>query len=67
MMTELEMSLTLGIISEPEKNFVKVDPVLHAEVMYLKHVFSIIQCQRSEVGRLTGDTWAALLPWHSLN
>jgi hypothetical protein len=66
-MTELEMSLTLGIMNEPVQNRVNVDPLLHAEIMYLKHVFLINQHQRQEIGTFNPDTWADLLPWHSLN
>lgn len=66
-MTELEMSLTLGLMIEPERNFVKMDPLIQSEIMYLKHIFSIARTQRSEVGRVNPDFWADLLPWHSLN
>ncbi len=67
MMTELEMSLTLGMMSEPEKNRVNVDPLIQAEVMYLKQIFDIAKLQRKEVGRANPDSWALLLPWHSAN
>lgn len=67
MMTELELSLTLGMVCEPEANRVKVDPLLNAEVMYLKHIFTIAGAQRREIGRVNPDIWAELLPWHSLN
>lgn len=66
-MTELEMSMTLGLMSEPELNRVKVDPVIEAEIMYLKHIFAISRLQRAEVGRVNPDVWAELLPWHSMN
>lgn len=66
-MTELEMSLTLGLMSEPEQNRVTVDSVIQAEIMYLKHIFCIAKVQREEVGRANPDLWAELLPWHSLN
>ena len=66
-MTELEMSLTLGIMSEPERNFVQVDPFIQAEIMYLKQIFAINRIQREEVGQLNPDAWAQLVPWHSLN
>lgn len=66
-MTELEMSLTLGLMIEPERNYVKVDPLIQAEIMYLKHIFSIARVQSEEVGRANPDFWAELLPWHSLN
>lgn len=66
-MTELEMSLTLGLMTEPEKNRVKVDPLLQAEIMYLKHIFAIAKNQTTEVGRANPDSWASLLPWHSTN
>ncbi len=66
-MTELELSLTLGLMVEPEQNKVKVDPLIQAEIMYLKHVFSITKLQTEEVGRANPDFWADLLPWHSVN
>ncbi len=66
-MTELEMSITLGLTTEPEKNKVKIDPLLQAEIMYLKQIFAISKFQKMEVGRANPDTWAALLPWHSAN
>lgn len=66
-MTELELSLTLGLMVEPEQNKVKVDPLIQAEIMYLKHVFSINRLQTQEVGRANPDFWAELLPWHSVN
>ncbi|MCE3235936.1 MAG: hypothetical protein K0Q50_2116 [Vampirovibrio sp.] len=66
-MTELEMSLTLGLMIEPERNYVKVDPLIQAEIMYLKHIFSISRAQTEEVGRANPDFWAELLPWHSIN
>jgi hypothetical protein len=67
LMTELEMSLTLGMMCEPEKNRVQIDPVIQAEIMFLKHIFSITRIQRTEVGRINPDVWAELLPWHSMN
>jgi len=66
-MTELEMSITLGLMVEPEKNRVQIDPLLQAEIMYLKQIFAISKSQSLEVGRVNPDTWAALLPWHSVN
>jgi hypothetical protein len=66
-MTELEMSLTLGLMVEPEQNRVQVDPLIQAEIMYLKHIFSIAKVQSCEVGRVNPDFWADLLPWHSMN
>lgn len=67
MMTEIELSLTLGLTIEPEKNYVQVDSLIQAEVMYLKHIFSIAKIQSMEVGRANPDFWAELLPWHSMN
>jgi hypothetical protein len=66
-MTEIELSLTLGLMLEPEQNKVKIEPLIHAEIMYLKHVFVINRLQRQEVGRANPDFWADLLPWHSTN
>lgn len=66
-MTELEMSLTLGLVIEPEHNRVQVDPLIQAEVMYLRHIFSIARAQSVEIGRVNPDVWAELLPWNSVN
>jgi hypothetical protein len=66
-MTELEMSLTLGLMIEPEQNRVHVDSLIQAEIMYLKHIFSIARVQSAEVGRVNPDFWADLLPWNSIN
>ncbi|MEB3288087.1 MAG: hypothetical protein VKJ04_11355 [Vampirovibrionales bacterium] len=67
MMTELELSLTLGVVTEPVKNRVNVDPLLEVEIMFLKQIFQIARIQRDEVGHANPDAWADLLPWHSLN
>ena len=66
-MTELEMSLSLGLVVEPERNHVTVDPLIQAEILYLRHIFTIQKMQRQEMGQLNHDTWAELLPWHSAN
>ncbi len=66
-MTETELSLTLGLVVEPEQNKVYIDPLLQAEIMYLKQVFCINKVQTVEVGRANPDFWADLLPWHSIN
>jgi hypothetical protein len=66
-MTEIELSLTLGLMLEPEQNKVHIEPLIHAEIMYLKQVFVINRLQRQEVGRANPDFWADLLPWHSTN
>lgn len=67
MMTELEMSLTLGLVIEPENNRVHVDPLIQTEIMFLKHIFSIARMQSAEIGRANPDLWAELLPWNSVN
>lgn len=67
MMTELEMCITLGIVTEPEKNRIHVDRELRSEIMYLKSIFEISECQKMEIGTVNFDTWADFLPWHSLN
>ncbi|WP_373532754.1 hypothetical protein [Vampirovibrio sp.] len=66
-MTEIELSLTLGLTIEPEQNKVQMDPLIQAEIMYLKHIFMINKMQTLEVGRANPDFWADLLPWHSAN
>jgi len=66
-MTELEMSLTLGLLSEPEKNVVHSHTLLEHEMALLKNIFAVARKQRQEIGVLNPDLWAELLPWHSLN
>jgi hypothetical protein len=66
-MTELEMSLTLGIKVEPDKNVVKMDPLLQSEIIYLKYIFLIAKRQADEVGRANSELWNTLLPWNSAN
>lgn len=66
-MTELEMSLSLDIVVEPTKNYVLIDPLLQAEILYLRHIFAIQKIQRNEMGHLNQDSWVDLLPWHSSN
>ena len=66
-MTELEMCLTLGIVTEPGHNRVHADPLIRAEIMYLKHIFDIARHQRDEIGSANPDVWADFLPWHSMN
>lgn len=67
MMTELEMCITLGIVTEPEKNRIHVDNELRSEIMYLKSIFEINNAQKTEIGSVNCDTWADFLPWHSMN
>jgi hypothetical protein len=67
MMTELEMSLSLGLVLETEKNRLKSDPQAKAEILYLQHIFAIQKIQRQEMGELNSENWLALIPWHSSN
>ena len=66
-MNELEMSLTLGLIVEPEKNMVNLDPLGQTEMHFLRHIFAISKAQSQEIGRFNHALWADLLPWHSMN
>jgi hypothetical protein len=66
-MTEIEMSLTLGLILESEQNRVHQDPQAKSEILYLQHIFAIQKLQRSEMGELNVDNWLGLIPWHSSN
>lgn len=65
-MTEIELSLTLGLVLEPADNKVKLDPLIKAEITYLKSIFEIANDQSKTLGKVT-QTWTTLLPWHSLN
>lgn len=66
-MNEMEMSAVLGMLSEPTRNRVKVDPFLKSELLYLKHIFQVVQIQRKLIGPVNPDLWCEFLPWHSLN
>jgi len=67
LMTELEMTVTLGILPDPDKNFVHVDEALKAEITYLSTIFAIARGQKEMIGTANPDMWIELLPWHSLN
>ena len=66
-MTELELSVTLGIVPEPEKNRLHVDALLRAEILYLQHIFAITRYQKDSANAPWKDAWMELVPWHSLN
>ncbi len=66
-MNEKEMAVTLGILPEPEKNRVQLDPYLRSELMFLQSIFSMAQTQKQCIGNANPDLWCELLPWHSMN
>ncbi len=66
-MNELELSLTLGLKVEPEKNVVRMNGENPLDMDVLRNVFLINKLQREEMGRANNATWAELLPWHSMN
>ncbi len=66
-MNELEMNVTLGILPDPDKNFVHMDEGLKAEITYLSKIFAIAKGQKNIIGSANPDMWIELVPWHSLN
>ena len=66
-MTELELSLSLGLVIEPERNRIPADELVKSEILYLQHIFSIREHQSREIGSLASESWIELLPWHSAN
>jgi len=66
-MTELELSYTLGIIPDPEKNRVHLDGHLHLEVLFFSHVFQIMQSYNVKMGSPVPNLWLEILPYHSPN
>jgi hypothetical protein len=67
MMTELQMSETLGLISEPEKNFVHIDETIASEIQALKKVFATVSHQKLAIGNANVNLWCEFVPWSSLN
>jgi hypothetical protein len=66
-MNEMDLCMTLGILPEPVKNRVSVDPEIHSQIIYLKEIFTTLQAQREHIGIFNPDLWCELLPWHSMN
>jgi hypothetical protein len=66
-MNEMEMSVVLGMLSEPVKNRVQLDPLLTSELLYLKHIFAAVESQKRHIGPVNPDLWCEFLPWHSMN
>jgi hypothetical protein len=66
-MTELELSLTLGLIADPDQNRVSFNPWVITEIAELKAVFERVEKQKLEYGAVNPDIWCEFLPWLSLN
>ncbi len=66
-MTELEMSVTLGLLIEPEKNFVHIDKDLKEDINHIANAFTEISRQKCTLGAFHTDIWLEFVPWHSLN
>jgi hypothetical protein len=67
LMTELEMSLSLGLVIEPVRNRIDADELIKSEILYLHHIFAIRRNQSREIGNLSTESWIEMLPWHSAN
>ena len=65
-MNELEMSLMLNLITEPEKNIIK-DSSLCDQLSTLHLTFIVSKQQVREIGRFDEMWWSRLVPWWSLN
>lgn len=66
-MNQLEMDVTLGLLSDPEKNYVHLDPELTSEILNLSQIFAIAKNQKEDIGSANLEMWIELIPWHSLN
>lgn len=66
-MTELELSQKLGIILEPEANYVEMTENMVACLHTLRETFREQDRQRLDIGSVYDELWLELLPWHSLN
>jgi hypothetical protein len=51
-MTEIELSLSLGIALEPIRNKVQKYPLLISQINYMKNVFLISKEQTLDIGRV---------------
>lgn len=70
-MTEVELSTKLGIVFEPERNFVAKESAekLLEEIVTLQVTFAVAAEQRHSIGTgpVNRDLWLEFLPWHSMN
>lgn len=66
-MSELELAVTLGIILEPENNYVSVNPLLISEILHLKQIFQLVDLQKKILGPVNPEMWCEFLPWYSMN
>lgn len=67
-MNELEMSIALGITSDPDYN--KLD--LHQrevieDVRRIIRIFNMVSEQKNKIGSLMVERWADLIPCYSFN
>jgi hypothetical protein len=66
-MSELELSLVLGLLHDPTQNRLPIDEELKAELQHLNQIFQVQQLQQQAFKRPTQNLWREFLPWHSLN
>lgn len=66
-MTEVEMSRTLGILADPEKNRLPIGEDLRDDIQMLCMTFQEMMDQKEDYGSVNTDLWLEFIPWHSLN
>ena len=66
-MTEVELSLVLGILQEPPKNRLPMTPELKADIQHLTTIFSLQKQQKRSLPIPSQQLWLDFLPWHSVN
>ncbi len=66
-MNEVEMSRTLGILVDPDKNRVKASRRCSADIIQVCRALREINHQKERFGTLNQDLWLEFVPWHSLN
>lgn len=67
-MNELEMSIALGIVSDPDNN--KLDLAQREvieDVRRILRIFNMVNDQKSKIGNLMVERWADLIPCYSFN
>ena len=67
-MNELEMSIALGIVSDPDNNKLDLKQREAVEdVRRILRIFNMVREQKNKVGNLMVERWADLIPCYSFN
>ncbi len=67
-MNELEMSISLGIVSDPDSNKLDLKQREAVEdVRRIIRIFNMVGEQKKKVGNLMVERWADLIPCYSFN